>query len=230
MVRLLVADAQYIVRMGVKHVCQELGDFAVVGEAATGEEALATLESEVVDMIVLEPGIRLHSQGRRSDAGGIEIIKTIRARHATLPILAFTSNNDPHVARTVLKQGGTGFLLKDSDRTTLVSAMLKVAAGEHFISPDVAVRMMFESRVDTDAVLRERLSARELAVLKMFAQGMSVSAIACELFINSRTVSTHKARLMQKMNFKNNAELVYYALESGLVDLKGRASRAAASS
>ena len=217
MVRLLVADAQYIVRMGVKQLCRDLEDFTVAGEAASGEEALAALDSGEFDMIVLEPGIHIRSQGRRSDAGGVDLIKTIRALHATLPILAFTSNDDPAIATRVLSKGGNGFISKDSDRATLLTAMRKVVAGEYFISPDIAVRMMFERSVDRDAVLRERITTRELVVLKMFARGMSVNAIACELFINSRTVSTHKARLMQKMNFKNNAELLRYAVECGLV-------------
>lgn len=223
MVRLLVADAHYIVRMGMKQLCQDLGGFTVAGEATNGEEALDALGAGNFDMMVLEPGMPSRRHVRNSDISGATLVKTIRSRHANLPILVFTLNNDPHVAERVLNKGVAGFLGKDSDRETLVTAMRKVAVGERFVSPDIAVKMMFESRVDREAVLRERISARELQVLELFAQGKSVNTIAEELFINSRTVSTHKARLMQKMNFKNNAELVRYAVECGLVVRAGQA-------
>ncbi len=212
MIRLLVADAQYIVRMGLKQLCLEWGGATVAGEATNGDEVLEALSKASFDMMVLDPAL---------SGGGAGFIENIRTRYANLPMLAFTMHSDPQLAKRVLDTGVSGIVSKDSGHQTLVEALRKVAAGEYFISSDIAIKMMFESTVDKERVLREQITARELQVMTLFAQGKTVNAIAAELEINSRTVSTHKMRLMRKMNFKSNVELVHYTVECGLVELRG---------
>jgi DNA-binding NarL/FixJ family response regulator len=224
MVKVLVADAQCIVRMGMKQLCRDIGGFTVTGEAANGEDALSTLDAAAFDMMVIEPNMPRIRNARNSD-GGADLIDEIRVRHAELPILVFTGNGDLHAAKRVMHRGIRGFLTKDSNREIIATAMRKIAAGESYISQDVAVGLMLENKATREGVLQKRLSARELQVMKLLCSGMGVNAIAGKLFISSRTVSTHKARLMQKMNFKSNTEMYHYAVACGLVEPKPREDR-----
>ncbi|HEX5339173.1 MAG TPA: response regulator transcription factor [Gallionella sp.] len=221
MIRLLVADAQVIVRMGLKQFCGASGRFTVAGESANGDELLATLNAEQFDMIVLDPVISCQAGSGRREIGGADLIKRICSLHEELPILVFTMHDEPQAAKRVLKSGASGFVSKASRLEVLEEAMGKLATGKRFVDPAVATKMMFDRTVDRAAALRDRISERERQIMTLFAQGKGVKTIADELFINSRTVSTHKSRLMQKMNFKSNSELVLYAVECGLVDLNG---------
>lgn len=223
MVNVLVADAQCIVRMGMKQLCHDIGGFTVTGEAANGEDALSALDGAAFDMMVIEPNMPRIRNSRISD-GGTDLIDAIRVRHAELPILVFTGSGDLHAAKRVMHRGIRGFLTKDSNREIIATAMRKIAAGESYISQDVAVGLMLESKATRDGG-QKRLSARELQVMKLLCSGMGVNAIAGKLFISSRTVSTHKARLMQKMNFKSNAEMYHYAVACGLVEPKPHEDR-----
>lgn len=224
MVKVLVVDAQCVVRMGMKQLCLDIGGFTVTGEAANGEDALSALDTAAFDMVVIEPNIPRIRNGRSSD-GGADLIDEIRVRHAELPILVFSGSSDLHTAKRVMHRGIRGFLTKDSNREIIATAMRKIAAGESYISQNVAVGLMLESNAARDELLQKRLSARELQVMKLLCSGMGVNAIAGKLFISSRTVSTYKARLMRKMNFKSNAEMYHYAVASGLVDPKPRDDR-----
>lgn len=224
MVKVLVADAQCIVRMGMKQLCRDMGGFAVTGEAASGEDALSALDVAAFDMMVIEPNIPRIQNIFNSD-GGADIIDAIRVRHAELPILVFTGNGDLYTAKRVMRRGIQGFLTKDSNREIIAMAMRKIAAGENYISQDVAMGLMLEKNEALEGELQKRLSARELQVMKLLCNGMGINAIAGKFFISSRTVSTYKARLMHKMNFKSNAEMYHYAVACGLVAPKPRADR-----
>jgi len=127
-------------------------------------------------------------------------------------------HNELQVAKRVLQAGANGFVTKGSAQDTLMSAIRKVAQGGRFVDPGVAEQMMFEKPQNNEEAPHERLSERELHILKLFARGRSVNDIADELFISNKTVSTHKARLMQKLNFQSNAELVRYAADHGLIE------------
>lgn len=209
MVRLLVADAHCIVRMGLKQLCGEMGGFSVAGEAANGEEMLAALNAADFDMLVLDPGLPGKRQANGGDMAGANLIKTIRARHARLPILAFAVHNDPHTIKKLFERGVTGFLSKSSDHETLVNAMRQVAGGTNFVSHEIAIKMLLEGTAGQETPLTQR----ESQVLSLLGKGWTLSAIADELLISSRTVSTYKTRMMLKMKFKSNAELFHFAHE-----------------
>lgn len=209
MLKILVADDHSIVRKGLKHLFESAGDIVVAGEAASGDEVLAALRQGQFDLLLLDltmPGI-----------SGIELVEEIRARHARLPILIFSMRNELHVAKRMAALGVAGYITKGGSDEMLLSAIRKVAAGGAFVDPVIAEQMMFEPAGRASSEPGSRLSQRELQILKLLGQGKSVNEIADELLLNNRTVSTYKARLMQKMNFKNNAELVLYASESGLI-------------
>ncbi len=210
MIKVLIADDHVVVRNGLKQLFSAMGDVAVAGEAASGEELLEALGSTTADLVLLDltmPGL-----------SGINLVARIHALYPKQHVLVLSMHNELQVAKRVLQAGATGFVTKGSEQETLMSAIRKVAAGGRFVDPGIAEQMMFEKPLHGDAAPHERLSERELIILKLFARGRSVNEIAAELFISNKTVSTHKARLMQKLNFQSNAELVRYAADQGLIE------------
>lgn len=212
MINVLIADDHAIVRGGLKQLFALMGDIAVAGEAMDGKEVIEILQHRSdFDLLLLDltmPGI-----------SGINLITRIRAQNKTLPILVLSMHCELQVAKRVLQSGASGFITKGSPQETLVAAIRKVAAGGRFVDPVLAEQMMFEKPGGAGGEApHDKLSERELHIFKLIAQGKSVNEIAEKLFISNKTVSTHKARLMQKMNFQSNAELVRYAADHSLIE------------
>jgi DNA-binding NarL/FixJ family response regulator len=210
MIKVLIADDHAIVRSGLKQLFGLMGDINVGGEATNGEEVLEALQKGQFDLLLLDltmPGL-----------SGINLIGRIRTLHANLPILVLSMHNELQIAKRVLQAGAAGFVTKGSEQDILMTAIRKVATGGRFVDPTITEQMMFEKPVQGESAPHERLSERELHIMKLFAKGMGINEIAAELFISNKTVSTHKARLMQKMNFKSNSELVRYAVDHGLIE------------
>lgn len=210
MIKILIADDHVLVRGGLKQLFALMDDIVVAGEATNGQEVLEALRHGSFDLILLDltmPGI-----------SGVSLIGHIRALNATLPILVLSMHNELQIAKRVLLAGASGFVTKSSMQDVLLNAVRKVAAGGRFVDPAIAEQMMFEKPVSGEIAPHERLSERELHIMKLFAKGRGINEIAEELFINNTTVSTHKARLMQKMNFQSNAELIRYTVDQGLIE------------
>ena len=210
MIRVLIADDHVVVRSGLKQLFELMGDIAVAGEATNGDEVLELLRQKEFDLILLDltmPGL-----------SGVNLITRIHTLYEKVPVLVLSMHNELHVAKRVLQAGASGYVTKGSEQDTLMAAIRKVAAGGRFIDPGVAEQMMFEKPSTEKSLPHERLSERELHIMKLIALGKSINDIADELFISNKTVSTHKARLMQKLNFQNTAELVRYAADHGLVE------------
>jgi DNA-binding NarL/FixJ family response regulator len=210
MIKVLIADDHAIVRSGLKQLFGLMGDINVGGEATNGEEVLEALQKSQFDLLLLDltmPGL-----------SGINLIGRIRTLHANLPILVLSMHNELQIAKRVLQAGAAGFVTKGSEQDILMTAIRKVAAGGRFVDPTITEQIMFEKPVQGESAPHDRLSERELHIMKLFAKGMGINEIAAELFISNKTVSTHKARLMQKMNFKSNSELVRYAVDHGLIE------------
>jgi DNA-binding NarL/FixJ family response regulator len=210
MIRILLADDHGIVREGLKQLFAAARDMTVVGEAGSGDEVLQALRGGGIDLILLDmtmPGI-----------SGASLIARLRAHDACPPILVLSMHNELQIARRALAAGAGGYLTKDSDPSTLVGAIHKVAAGGRYIDPVLAEKMVFDADDPAERPPHERLSERELDILRLLVHGKGVNDIADELRISNNTVSTHKARLMQKMDLHTNAELVRYAVAHGLLD------------
>jgi DNA-binding NarL/FixJ family response regulator len=210
MIRILIADDHAIVRGGLKQLFAMVQDIGVAGEAVNGMQALDILRHTPVDLVLLDltmPGM-----------SGIDVITRMRCFFPDLPILVLSMRNEPQVVRQVLKVGASGYLTKDSEPEMLVAAIRKTAAGGRFIDPALAEQLVFDIDQPGAAPLHEQLSGREAQILTLLARGHSVNDIAADLMISNKTVSTHKAHLMQKMNFMNNADLVRYAILHGLVE------------
>jgi DNA-binding NarL/FixJ family response regulator len=210
MIRVLIADDHGIVREGLKQLFALGGDIAVAGEAVNGGEVLQALGAGGIDIILLDmtmPGI-----------SGANLITRLRAHATCPPILVLSMHNELQVARRAMAAGASGYVTKDSDPQTLMTAIHKVAAGGRFLDTVLAEKLAFVMGGGEEGEPHDVLSERELDILRRLVQGKSVNDIADELKISNKTVSTHKARLMQKMNFSNNAELVRYAVAHGLVE------------
>jgi DNA-binding NarL/FixJ family response regulator len=144
-----------------------------------------------------------------SGISGVDLIKRVRLHHGALPVLVLSMHNEVQIARRALAAGANGYLTKDCGAETLTTAIRKVAGGGRYIDARIVERMVFEGD-DEQMPPHEQLSSREQRILGLLGQGRTVNEIAEELSISNKTVSTHKARLMQKMSFANNAELMRY--------------------
>ena len=210
MIQVLIADDHAIVRGGVKQLLALVEDITVAGEATNGMqlmELLSTVPCDVILMDMTMPGLC-----------GVDLIARIRAHAPKLPILVLSMRNEAQVARGALRAGATGYLTKDNEPEVLLAAIRKTAAGSRFIDPLLVEEMVFESDATDARPAHEQLSNREFHILSLLARGQTVNDIARELAISNKTVSTHKARLMQKMNFRSNAELVRYGVAHGLTE------------
>jgi DNA-binding NarL/FixJ family response regulator len=211
MIRLVLADDHAIVRSGLMQIFSLLPDLEVLAQASNGSEVLEILHKhEHIDLILLD----LTMDG----ISGADLIGRIKTHRPTLPVLVLSMHNEPQVASRMLRAGANGYITKDCNPEVLLAAMRKVAGGGKFIAPDLAEKMAFDVRPDDERPLHSLLSDRELDVLRLLTQGKVGKEIADQLAISSKTVSTYKIRLMEKLKLSNMAELMRYAMEHGFLD------------
>lgn len=207
MIRILIADDHAIVRSGLKQIIATAADLAVVGEATRGPEVLelaGRLDCQLLLLDMSMPGL-----------SGIDLIRRLKAERPGLPILVLSMHNEGQVVSRALRAGAAGYVTKDSEPEILLAAIRKVAGGGHFLDPGLVDAVVFTGG-DADAPPHTLLSDRELDVLQRLAGGHSLNAIADELHLSAKTISTHKVRLMQKLGIDNNADLMRYAIRHGL--------------
>ncbi len=210
MIRIVVADDHTIVREGLKQVLSSAPELSIVGEAQNGHEVLERVRELEFDVLLLD----LSMPGR----SGIELIKQVHAEKPRLRILVLSMHQEPQYAVRALKAGASGYVTKESASAQLVSAIRRVAGGRAFITDAVAEQLARGAMPQTEGPPHVALSDREFQVFRMLASGTAVSEIAAELSLSVKTVSTHKARIMQKMGMGNPAEIVRYALHHRLID------------
>jgi len=209
MIRLLIADDHAIVRGGLKQLIALDPDMQVAGEATCGAEVLERLRQQPIDLLLLDlnmPGI-----------SGTDLIARVKAHQPELPILVFSMHNEPLVASRMLKAGANGYITKDCEPDILLAAVRKVAAHGKYIDPGIAERMAFDATSTAERPPHARLSDRELQVFRLLITGQTVNAIAAQLSISNKTVSTHKTHLLEKLNLTSMAELMRYAMQHGLL-------------
>lgn len=208
-IRLMVVDDHVIMREGLKQIFSLDERLVVVSEAGNGTQVMEGLRNEQVDLLLLDmsmPGLC-----------GEDLITRIHLQYPQLPILILTMYSEPQIARRVLKCGALGYITKDNDPETLLAAIHRVARGQRFIDHVLAEQIVFDEYTHAGEVLHERLTAREMQIMLMLARGEGVNNIAEALAISNKTVSTHKSRLMDKMMFTTNADIVKYAIAHRLI-------------
>lgn len=210
MIRVVIADDHTIVREGLKQLLSAAPDLTVIGEAQNGHEVLQRVREDDFDVLLLDMSMPGKS--------GVELIRQVRGEKPKLRILVLTMHEEGQYAVRAIKAGAAGYLTKDSASGQLVAAIRKVAAGGAFISPVVAEQFALGAMAHTDGPPHAALSDREYQVFEMLVAGKSVTDIAGRLNLSVKTVSTHKARIMLKMNMTNQAELIRYAIGHRLVE------------
>jgi len=208
MISILIADDHAIVREGLKQILSGLPDFKVSAEASSGYETIQKLEEMPIDLVILDINL--------GDQNGLEVLKQIRQKWATLPVLILTMHSEKQYATRMLKAGASGFLNKGSASEELVNALRKIARGGKYITESLAEQLVMEMGQST-AVPHERLSDREFEIFRQIAIGKKNKEIAEELYLSEKTVSTYQSRILEKMNLANRAAIIHYALENSLI-------------
>ncbi|UZE26087.1 response regulator transcription factor [Pseudomonas sp. B21-056] len=209
MIRMMIADDHAIMREGLKQLFALAGDLRVAAEAENGAALLEQLRQSDIDMLLLDmsmPGIC-----------GDDLVARVRCHYPQLPILVLSMHNEVQIAQRAFRAGASGYLTKDRDPEALLAAVRRVAAGGRYIDAGLAEQMAFAASGLGPCNQHDGLTDRELQIMRLLAQGLSVSRIATELAISHKTVSTHKARLMEKMGFTSTADIVRYAISQRLL-------------
>jgi len=208
--RVLIADDHAVFRRGLRETLAEAFSKVIFGEARTAQEAVEHVRRQDWDVIILD----ISMPGK----SGLDILDELKRLRPKLPILLLSMHPEEQFARRALKGGAAGYLTKESVPEELKEAVRKVAMGGRYVSATLAEKLAVDLREGADTPLHELLSDREFQVLRMIASGKSVKDIADELSLSVKTVSTYRARILEKSGMKTNAELIRYALQSQLVD------------
>ena len=211
MIRVLVADDHTIIRDGLKQILGDTPDLVVAGEAANGNEALEQVRDGTWDVLVLDVSM----PGR----SGLDLIKQIRKEKPRLPILVFSMHQEEQYAARALRAGASGYLTKEADGTQLVEVIRKVAHGGVYVSSHMAEQIARGLITGKEGALHATLSDREYQIFRKIVAGRMISDIADELCLSVKTVSTHKTRILLKMQMNTTAELIRYAIEHNLTDV-----------
>ena len=196
-------------RHGLKQILADEFKRATFGEASTGQEVLNKVWNDKWDVVMLD----ITMPGR----GGLEVLKEIKKACPKLPVLVLSMHPEDQFAVRVLKAGASGYMTKESAPEELVGAIKKVVSGGRHVSSSLAELMAAYISIDAKRPAHEVLSNREFQVMRLIASGKTVSAIARELSLSVRTVSTYRTRILEKTGMKNNAELTHYAIQNNLV-------------
>jgi two-component system invasion response regulator UvrY len=210
MIKLIIADDHPIVREGLKQIIADSPHFKVSDEAGNGPELLNKVRKEDFDVIILDlkmPGM-----------DGLDVLKQLKIEKPRIPVIILTVHPEAQYALRILRAGASGYLTKESVSDELITAIRKVHRGGKYISPSLAEKIAFALDTDSEKMFHETLSDREYQVMYMIASGKTVTEIAEELSLSVKTISTYRARILEKMNMKTNAELTRYAFQNNLID------------
>ncbi len=210
MLRILIADDHPIVRRGLKQIIEEAPDLVVAGEAGDGVEALARARSDAFDVVLLDITMPVKS--------GIDALTQLKRERPRLPVLMLSMHPEEQYAVRALRAGASGYLAKDSAPEELVAAIRKVSRGGRYVSASLAEHLASLVLREDEQPAHDTLSDREYQVMCLLASGETVSEIARELALSVKTVSTYRARVLDKLQLRNNAELMRYAADNRLLE------------
>jgi DNA-binding NarL/FixJ family response regulator len=206
----LIADDHAVVRAGFKQFLEADAAIHAVGEAASGNETLDMLRKQEWDLVLLD----IHMP----DRSGLDILRHIQTGHPGVRVLVMSGLPEQQYAVNVLRAGASGYLSKDSAPEELMKAVRTVLSGRRYVSAALAEILVADLDGDPDKPLHARLSTREFQIFCKLAAGQIPTDIAEELHLSVKTVSTYRARVLEKMRLANNADLTYYAIKNGLIE------------
>jgi two-component system invasion response regulator UvrY len=210
MIRIIVADDHPVVRAGIKEILTEDATLDVAEEASSGHELLKKLRDQEFDVIILDismPGI-----------DGLDTLKQIKAERPKARVLILTIHPEARYAVRCLRMGADGYLTKGSAPDELINAIKRISQGRKYISLSLAEKLTDELDQEPGKLPHQSLSDREYQVMVMIASGKPLKDIAEELSLSAKTVSTYRARILEKMKLSSNSQLMLYAIRNNLVD------------
>ena len=208
--RIMLVDDHPIVRRGVRDILAHAFPHAAIQEVGSGGETIALARSHSWDVVILDLTL--------PDGSGLDVLKRIREAQPRLPVLILSMHMPDQFARRAVAAGASGYLTKDTADEELVAAVTRLLRGGKYFGPQVLEQVVMGMHPDHDDRPHERLSDREYQVLRMIGSGKTVSEIAGDLALSVKTVSTYRARVLEKMDMRTNAELTHYVVRRGLAD------------
>ncbi|MFZ2196242.1 MAG: response regulator transcription factor [Thermodesulfovibrionales bacterium] len=210
MINILIADDHSVVREGLKQIISGNADMTVLAEACSGNEAIEKIRKNPISVAILD----ISMPGKN----GLDTLKELKVMHPDLPVLILSMYPEEQYALRFFRAGASGYLTKKSAPEELVTAIRTVSRGKKYVSPVLAEKLIGELDVTNEKPLHSALSDREFQVLCLMASGKTSGEIAEELFLSVKTISTYRARILEKLRLKNTAELINYAIQNQLVE------------
>jgi len=208
-IRLMIADDHDLLREGIKHVLEEYPDILIVSEAMNGDDLLEKIKTVKIDLLLLDismPG-----------PGFINIMQKLNTKYPDIKVLVLSVHPEEHYAIRALKAGARGYMEKNLSHEELYIAIRQIQKGQQYITRSLHEQLMLDRNEKADLPLHDRLSNRELQILLLIGSGKTISEISRELFLSPKTVSTYRQRILDKMGFKKNSELIRYSMINELV-------------
>ncbi|ANQ85912.1 LuxR family transcriptional regulator [Azoarcus olearius] len=208
MVKVLIADDHAVVRGGLRQFLSSTEEFDIVAEAANGQTALELVRTSGCDVVLLDITL--------PDLNGLEVLKRIKRSKPDLPVLIFSMFSEDEFALPALNAGASGYLNKDSPPAQILAALHTVVAGARYVSPSLAERLLAGTMSPGKRLPHENLSPREMAVLLLLSKGVPLTRIGEQLHLSVKTISTYRARILEKLDLASNAEITRYVLQHKL--------------
>lgn len=208
--KILIADDHTVVREGIKRMLSRIESISMLSEAKNGIETLKKIQEQEYDLVILDISM--------PDISGLDILSTLKDKKIKSHILILSVHPQEHYAIRALKLGASGYLSKDSVYEEFDVAIKTILAGKRYIVSSLAESIIFSKENGLEKAPHEKLSEREFQIMIMLAKGHGVKEIADELFISDNTVSTHRMRILEKMQMKKNTELMNYAIRNDLIE------------
>ncbi len=208
MIKILVADNHTIIREGVKKILSNASDMFVAGEAANEDETMSKIRGNNYNVAVMDLSV---------PNNGLDLLKQIKTQKPGLNVLVLSIHTEKQYATRVLKAGADGYLTKACSEAELLSAVRAVSLGKKYVSQSFAEQIASDLRDDTAQPPHVKLSNREFQVMSLIAAGEAMKEIAYSMALSSKTVSTYRSRILDKMKLKNNAAIIHYAVRHGLI-------------
>ena len=210
MINVLVVDDHALIRKGMKQILDDTSDIRVTGEAESGMQAIKMVRENKYDLALLDITL--------PDKYGIDVLRQLKLQCPNLPVLILSMHPDDQYAMRSIRAGAAGYMNKQSAPSQLVTAIRQVASGRKYISGELAEQLANEMANDKQEVTHQILSNREYQTLCLMAAGKSLSEMADIMSLSAKTVSVYRARMLEKMKLKNNAEAVRYAIDHHLIE------------